>query len=100
MTETEPPPLTVFLGSTENTVLEVRAIPVIDEDRHDLQHLAASLRQEIVFSSWRHALAFCDVAGFAVENRNTAELLAGTEELPGMNGPCWICGRGGDGSAG
>jgi hypothetical protein len=85
------PAMTVFLGPTAGGT--IRAIPQFSV-RDDLQHLAKSLREELGFSSWRHALAFCDVAGFAVENRNTAELLANEEELPGMNGPCWICGRG------
>jgi hypothetical protein len=83
--------MTVFLGG--NTINdEVRVMPVVV--RNDLQYLAASLRQELLFGSWRHALAFCDVTGFAVENRAVAEKNAGAEELPGMNGPCWICGRG------
>jgi hypothetical protein len=88
---TAEPAMVVFLATTDGGT--IRAIPQFSV-RSDLQHLAKSLQGELVFETWRHALAFCDVAGFAVENRNTAELLANEEELPGMNGPCWICGRG------
>jgi hypothetical protein len=84
-----PAPISVVLGARPDE--GVRAIPVVV--RSDMQYLAATLRQELVFNSWRHALAFCDVLGIPVVNRESAEQLAASEELPRVQGACWICGR-------
>jgi hypothetical protein len=62
----EPEAMVVFLDTTAGGT--IRAIP----QNFDPAEL-------LVFSSWRHALAFCDVAGVSVENRNVADLLANEE---------------------
>jgi hypothetical protein len=62
--------MVVFLATTDGGT--IKAIP---QNFHPAELL--------VFSSWRHALAFCDVAGVEVENRNIADLLAAEEGAPG-----------------
>lgn len=66
-------------------------IPVVV--RSDHQHLALALRDELVFDGWRQALAFCDVLGIPVVNREPAEQLAAAEDLPDLAGACPTCGR-------
>jgi hypothetical protein len=84
-----PAPMSVVLGGS--TANEVRAIPVVV--RSDRQHLALALRGEILFDGWRQALAFCDVLGIPVMNREAAEQLAAMEDLPKLTGACPTCGR-------
>jgi hypothetical protein len=66
---TAEPAMVVFLATTDGGT--IKAIP---QNFHPAELL--------VFSTWRHALAFCDVAGVSVENRNVADLLANEEKLP------------------
>jgi hypothetical protein len=65
----EPEAMVVFLDTADGGA--IKAIP---------QNFNPA--ELLVFSSWRHALAFCDVAGVQVENRNIADLLAEQEEQP------------------
>jgi len=62
----EPEAMVVFLDTVDGGA--IKAIP------QNFKH-----SDLFVFSSWRHALAFCDIAGVEVENRNVAELLADEE---------------------
>ncbi len=69
--EIEPamPAMVVFLDTAHGGA--IKAIP--------LNFQPAEL---LVFRTWRHALACCDVLGVQVENRNVADLLADQEEPP------------------
>lgn len=87
-----PAPLSVVLGGAGGPGDEVRAIPVVV--RGDRQLLAASLNRELRFNGWRQALAFCDVLGIPVVNREPAEQLAASEDPPALTGPCPTCARG------